>query len=189
LPLSNGAAEVAGAPVAVGLAPAVGGVPAGLPFPRPLSNGAVGAVGELMPAGDAGGVPMAPGRPGRFPLSGPATGAVGAGEVMPAGGTVGEIPPGARPAAAAPVGGGMFFGFSVWIFCFNCAALATPVQPFSIFGCATLVFTRGGAIAWTGLLILFGAATTSLSPWTLVIPPDLAAADRSTFACRSSLRR
>ena len=76
---------------------------------------------------------MAPGRPGRFPLSGPATGAVGAGEVMPAGGTVGEIPLGA-PAAVAPVGGGTFFGFSVLIFSFNCAALATPAQPFSIFG-------------------------------------------------------
>src|SRR5207248_9531861 len=114
---SNGAGEVAGASVAVGLAPAVGGVPAGLPFPRPLSNGVVGAVGagEAMPAGDAGDVPKAPGRPGRFPLSGPITGAVGAGEVMPAGGIIGEIPPGACPAPAAPVGGGMF-GFSVLIF-------------------------------------------------------------------------
>jgi len=115
LPLcfSNGAGEAAEAPVAVGLAPAVGGVPAGLPFPRPLSNGAVGAVGagEVIPAGDAGGVPKAPGRPGRFPLSGPVTGAVAPGEVMPVGGAVGEIPPGTWPVAA--VGGGMFFGFSV----------------------------------------------------------------------------
>jgi len=81
------------------------------------------------------------------------------------------------------------FGFSVLIFSFNCAALATPVQPFSIFGCATFVFMRGGAIPGAGLLILAGAATTSLSPCTFVNAPDLAAAEKSAPGCRSSLRR
>jgi hypothetical protein len=43
------------------------------------------------------------------------------------------------------VGGGIFFGFSVLIFCFNCASLGTLAQPFSIFGLATFAFTLGGA--------------------------------------------
>jgi hypothetical protein len=57
---------------------------------------------------------------------------------------VGEAP------AALPVGGGIFFGFSVLIFSFSCASLATPPQPCWIFGCATLAFTFGGAICVAG---------------------------------------
>jgi hypothetical protein len=83
----------------------------------------------------------------------------------------------------------MFLGFSVFIFCFNWASLETPDQPCSIFGCASLVFTLGGAIDLGGFCSLVGAATTSLSPCTFVKAPDLAAADRSTFAWRSILRR
>src|SRR5260370_35206333 len=95
--------------------------------------GAVGA-GGAMPAGRSSGFSTAPDRPGRLPFAGPVTEAVGAGEPMPAGGAAGEIPAGARPVAAGPVGGGMFFGFSVLIFCFNWASLGTPDQPCSSFG-------------------------------------------------------
>src|SRR6266550_2065816 len=116
--------------------------------------------GEAVPAGDLAGVPVrpgwgcSPGRPLRLPLS---TGdPVAAGEAIglpPAVGAVaaGEAPAGPRP-AAVPVGGGIFFGFSVLIFCFSCASLGTPAQPFSIFGLATFAFTLEGAAPGADLL-------------------------------------
>src|SRR5207249_10102992 len=70
------------------------------------------------------------------------------------------------PAAAAAfppaVGGAMFFGFSVLLFCFICAWAfgSTPDQPFSTLASAIFVFTVGGAISFAGLLIFIGAATT-----------------------------
>jgi hypothetical protein len=103
------AGDVTGAPVIPGC-----GRSPGLPLPLCFSNGA-GEVAEapvatgLVPA--VGGVPA--GLPFPRPLSNGVVGAAAAGEVMPVAGTVGEIPPGTCPVAAAPVGGGMFFGFSV----------------------------------------------------------------------------
>jgi hypothetical protein len=87
------------------------------------------------------------------------------------------------------VGGGIFFGFSVLIFCSTSALLETPFQPCSIFGCPTLAFTAGGATLGGALANLAGAATTSLLPCTLVSAPDLAAADKSVAVCRSILSR
>jgi len=98
-------------------------------------TGAPGA-GETLPAGDV------PGLPGGVLLGGSVARGAAAGEVMPRGVAAGEIapadlageaagvpaPPGApdgglpAPRAAARVGGGTFFGFSVLIFCFSSAS-------------------------------------------------------------------
>ena len=139
----------------------------GLPGRLPLSVGVTRApgAGETAPAGEPAGVPSAPGLPGRFPRSPGATEALTAGEAIAPGDAAGEMPPAAGEAPAAPrVGGGIFFGFSVLIFSFSCASLATPPQPCWIFGCATLVFTLGGATPGAGLLIFCGAATSSVPP-------------------------
>src|SRR5205823_2917422 len=98
----------------------------------------------------------------------------------------GDGPPGR---AAARVGGGMFFGFSLLIFCSSCALSGTPFQPRSIFGCVTFAFTAGGATLGGALANLGGAATRSLFPCTLVSAPDLAALDKSVAVCRSIARR
>src|SRR5205823_4158101 len=133
----------------------------GVRLPLPRSNGE----GEI-PAGDLAGAAVAPGGTGPpLPLGLGETGAPGA--VAPAAAVglapaAGGAPPGARP--APPVGGGTLFGFSVLIFCFSCASLGTPAQPRSIFGCATLAFTFGGAMPGAALVILFGAATINLLP-------------------------
>ena len=83
----------------------------------------------------------------------------------------------------------MFFGFSFLIFCSSSALLETPFQPRSIFGCATLAFTAGGATLGGALASFAGAATMSLSPCTLVSAPDLAAPDKSAAVCRSIVSR
>jgi hypothetical protein len=149
-----------------------------------------------------------PGLPG-VPLGGSVARGVAAGEAIPRGVAAGETAPvglpgdaagvpaapgalgGGLPAARAAgrVGGGTFFGFSVLIFCFSCASLATPVQPRLSFGCATLVFTVGGLAVGGALASLAGAATTSLFPCTLVSAPDLAAAEKLVADCRSILSR
>jgi hypothetical protein len=160
----------------------------------PLSVGVPRAAGLCATPGVAvtPGSSSRPGRPRPFPFSigepaapGDATGLPAAvGAVTP-----GEASPFARPFAAAPVGGGIFFGFSVLIFCSTSALLATPAQPLSSFGCATFAFTFGGAAPAGALLSFCGAATMSLSPWTFVIAPVLAAADKSALVWRSILRR
>src|SRR5439155_6996640 len=106
----------------------------------------------------------------------------GPGEVAaPPGAPAGLMPaPGAGlPAsrAAARVGGGTFFGFSVLIFCSSSALLETPFQPRSIFGCATFAFTAGGFAVGGALAIFGGAATRSLLPCSLVSVPALTAAE------------
>jgi hypothetical protein len=83
----------------------------------------------------------------------------------------------------------MFFGFSVLIFCSSSALLATPAQPRSTFGCATLAFTAGGLALGGAFAILVGAATTSLFPCTFVNAPDLAAVDKSAADSRSIVSR
>ena len=40
-----------------------------------------------------------------------------------------------------------------------------------------------------GLVIFWGAAITSLSPWTLVNAPDLTATAKFVAGCRSTLKR
>src|SRR4030095_4867702 len=106
----------------------------GLPWRLPFSVGVVGAPDGLPVISGS-----APGLPGRLPFS---VGiAVAPGEVTEPPAAPGAVAPGeasapARPFAAARVGGGMFLGFSVFIFSFTCASLATPAQPFCIFGCA-----------------------------------------------------
>lgn len=147
------------------------GCTADLPYALPRSNGdgkrpagAAVAPGAIRP-----GLPRGPGNTGCWapPTAGlPPTAAA---------------PPGR---AAARVGGGIFFGFSVLIFCSSCALSGTPFQPCSIFGCATLVFTAGGATLGGALASLGGAATMSLLPCTLVSAPDLAAADKSAVVSR-----
>src|SRR5438477_3173963 len=100
-----------GGPAGVGFIPG-DGRPPGLP----RSNGE----GETA-AGDLAGAPVAAGdtRPG-LPLGpGETGGALPAGDAGLAP-TAADGPPGAR--AAAAVGGGTFFGFSVLIFCFSCAS-------------------------------------------------------------------
>ena len=184
-----------GEPSAPG-APPCGGV--GLPLSNALPCAGVG-----LPAGDV------PGLPGGVALGGSVARGDTPGEVIPRGVAAGEpappgfageaggapappgVPDGGLPAprAAALVGGGTFFGFSVLIFCFSCASLGTPAQPRLIFGCATLVFTAGGLAPGGALVSLFGAATTSLFPCTFVSAPDLAAAEILAADCRSILSR
>ena len=106
-----------------------------------------------------------------------------AGLVPPAGG---GLPP---SRAAARVGGGTFFGFSVLIFCSSSALLGTPFQPRSIFGCATFAFTAGGLAAGAAFAGLSGAAIRSLFPCTLVSAPDLTAVVRLVDASRSIVSR
>lgn len=165
MPRSGGAGETrAGCPAGVGFASGVvvlasGGVPFGIGGTRP---------GLLFGPGEIGGSPPAAGAAGLAPISG-----------------CGPLP--AR--AAARVGGGMFLGFSVLIFCFSCASLGTPVHPRLSFGCATLVFTVGGLAVAGAFASLAGAATTSLFPCTFVSAPDLAAAERLVADCRSILSR
>jgi hypothetical protein len=100
-------------------------------------------------------------------------------------------PGGGLPAwrAAARVGGGTFFGFSVLIFCSSSARLATPCHPCSIFGCATFAFTTGGFAVGGAFAIFGGAATRSLFPCTLVSVPDLTAAERLPGVSRSMVSR
>jgi hypothetical protein len=80
-------------------------------------------------------------------------------------------------------------GFSVFIFCSNSALLATPFQPRSIFGCATLALTAGGFALGGAFASFWGAATKSLLPCTLVSVPDLTAALRLPGVCRSMASR
>src|SRR5437588_5159363 len=103
-------------------------------------------------------------------------------------GAIDALVPAAAAAFPPVVGGGIFFESCVLIFSFSCfCVFSSPAidQPFSIFGCATFVFTVGGAISFAALLIFIGAATTKELPCTFVRPPDLAAAATSTFVCRS----
>src|SRR6266436_6681462 len=164
LPRSDGgtASPGPGGIVAPGCRP---GLPCALP--RSKGEGETPAGAAVAPGGTRPGLPRAPGVIGVL-SPGAAIG------LSPE--TAGEPPPG-RPAAR--VGGGMFFGFSVLIFCSSSALLATPAQPRSIFGCATFVFTAGGARLGDALASLFGAPTRSLFPWTFAHAPDLAAAHRS----------
>src|SRR5438105_8722563 len=136
-----------------------------------------------MPAGPA----VAPGgtRPG-LPRGPGETGALSPGAAGGLAPAAGGLP---TTRAAARVGGGIFFGFSVLIFCSSLALSGTPFQPCSIFGCATLAFTAGGATLVGALANLSGAPTTSLLPCTLVSAPDLAAADKSPAVCRSIVSR
>lgn len=112
---------------------------------------------------------------------------------FPPGGTdsAGPVAGGGLPAPrrAPAVEGGTFFGFSVLIFCFNCASLGTPAHPRLSFGCVTLVFTAGGFAAGGAFASLGGAATISLFPCTFVSVPDLAATERLVADCRSMLSR
>jgi hypothetical protein len=154
------------------VAPVCGRAP-GLPFPRSAgggdspNEGACVAPGATRPA-----LPRAPDVPAG-PRSAPA-GLAGAG--LPA------------SRAAARVGGGTFFGFSVLIFCSSSALLGTPFQPRSIFGCATFAFTAGG-FAVGAVASFWGAATRSLLPCTFVSVPDFTAVDRFVGACRSIVSR
>src|SRR5262249_15395670 len=151
LPPSNGDGEMRPAP-SPGIAVAPGrGRPPALPLPRSNGDGEAPNEGAAVPPGAT--RPRLPGGPGD--AAGPAA------------------PPGALPAAgaalppsraAARVGGGTFFGFSVLIFCSSSALLGTSFQPCSILGCATLAFTAGGFAAGAALAILVGAATRSLLP-------------------------
>src|SRR5437870_1281412 len=138
LPSFAGAVVAPGAPAGLAVAPGSGGRPPGLPLPR--SNGE----GDR-PAGP-GGAAVTPGRgrpPGvGFPLSNGEGGPPGGAAVEPGstrpglprgpGETGGLAPPtaGLPPTAgdglppgraAARVGGGIFLGFSVLIFCFSSA--------------------------------------------------------------------
>ena len=82
--------------------------------------------------------------------------------------------PAARPVAGAPVGGGMFFGFSVLIFCCNCALAfgsEMPDQPVSSFGCAIFAFTFFGASVGGAFFTVIGAATISLPLSTFMAAP------------------
>jgi len=175
LPRSNGEGEVpAGGPGGTAVAPGRGGPP-GLPLPRSNGEGETPAGAAVAPGGTRPGLPRGPGDTGDWapPTAG-----------LPP--TAGDSPPPGR--AAARVGGGIFFGFSVLIFCSNFALSGTPFQPCSSFGFATVAFTAGGFAV--GALVSFcGAATTSLSPCTLVSPPDLAAPGKSAAVCRSIVSR
>ena len=91
--------------------------------------------------------------------------------------------------AAACVGGGIFFGFSVLIFCSSSALLGTPFQPRSIFGCATFAFTARGLAAGAAFASLCGAATRSLFPCTFVNVPDFIAVVRFVDVSRSIVSR
>src|SRR5439155_7749357 len=125
------------------------GRPPGVGFP--LSNGEGGPPGgaAVVPGSTRPGLPRGPGETGG--LAPPTAG-------LPP--TAGDgLPPGR---AAARVGGGIFLGFSVLIFCFSSACLGTPAQPCSIFGCATFAFTARGASLGGALVSWGGAATMSL---------------------------
>ena len=164
---SEGGGETCSAP-SPGIAVAPGrGRPPALPFPR--SNGA----GETPNEGGA----VAPGATRPCLPRGP-----GEVAVPPAGAPAGALPaPGAGlppSRAAARVGGGTSFGFSVLSFCSSSALLGTFFQPCSIFGCATLALTAGGFAVGGAAPILGGAPTSSLLPCTFVSVPDFRAADR-----------
>lgn len=167
LPLGLGGA-VKGVAVNPGRAPS-------LPLPRSNGEGEIPAGASVAPGGTRPGFPRGPGDTAGWP---PPTAGLAP--------TAGDSPPGR---AAARVGGGIFFGFSLLIFCSNLALSGTPFQPCSIFGCATLAFTAGGAALGGALASLGGAATTSLFPCTLVSAPDLAAADKSAAVSRSIVSR
>ena len=158
------------------VAPGRGRAP-GLPFPRstgdgePPNEGACVAPGTTRPA-----LPRGPGV-AAGPRSAPAGLVPGAGAGLPA------------SRAAARVGGGTFFGFSVLIFCSSSALLGTPFQPCSIFGCATFAFTASGFAVGGAFVSFWGAATRSLFPCTLVSVPDLNAAVRLVGASRSIASR
>ena len=178
MPRSNGAGETPPAPArGIAVVPGRGGPP-GLAFPR--SNGAgepPNDGGAVPPGATRSGLPRGPGDAAAGPPAAPA------GPVPAADG--GEPP----SRAAARVGGGTFFGFSVLIFCSSSARLETSFQPRSIFGCATFAFTDGGFMLGAPFAILGGAATSSLLPCTLVSVPDLTAADRLVGVCRSIASR
>src|SRR4029077_7928432 len=163
LPPSHGEGDTRPAP-SPGIAVAPGrGLTPGLPFPRsngagePPNEGACVAPGTTRPA-----LPRGPGV-AAGPRSAPAGFVPAAGTGLPA------------SRAAARVGGGTFFGFSVLIFCSSSAMLGTPFQPCSIFGCATFAFTAGGFAVAGALANFWGAATKSLFPCTFVSVPDLTA--------------
>ena len=168
-----GGAVAAGAPAGLVVAP---GLAPGLGLPRSNGEGEIPAGTAVAPGGTRPGLPRGPGETGSLPPG-------AAGGLAP---TAGGLP---ADRAAARVGGGIFFGFSALIFCSTSALLETPFQPCSIFGCATLAFTAGGATLRGDLASLSGAATTSLLPWTFVSAPDLAAADKSPAVCRSIVSR
>ena len=166
LPRSNGDGEI----------PAGAAVAPGLGLPRSNGEGEIPAGTAVAPGGTRPGLPRGPGETGSLPPG-------AAGGLAP---TAGGLP---AVRAAARVGGGIFFGFSALIFCSTSALLETPFQPCSIFGCATLAFTAGGATLVGALVSLGGAPTMSLLPCTLVSVPDLAAADKSAAVCRSIVSR
>src|SRR5207244_10776330 len=98
-------------PARVGFTPG-GGLPPGLPRSKgegePTPGDLTGA--PVAAGGTRPGLPLGPGETGGAPPPGDAG-------LAP---TAGDGPPGWR--AAAAVGGGTFFGFSVLIFCFSCAS-------------------------------------------------------------------
>jgi len=177
LPPSSGEGDTRSAPSSgFAVAPGRGRAP-GLPFPRSNGDGETPNEGAAVPPG--GTRPALPRGPGGAagPRSAPAGLVLGAGAGLPA------------SRAAARVGGGTFFGFSVLIFCSSSALLGTPFQPCSIFGCATLAFTASGFAVGGAFASFWGAATRSLLPCTLVSVPDLNAAVRLVGASRSIASR
>ena len=177
LPPSKGEGDTRPAPSpGIAVAPGRGRDP-GLPFPRSNGDGETPNEGGCVaPGATRPPLPRGPGVPAG-PRSAPA------GLVPPAG--IGL--PASR--AAARVGGGTFFGFSVLIFCSTSALLGTPFQPCSIFGCATFAFTAGGLAVGGAFAGFWGAATSNLLPCTFVNVPDLTAAERLPAVCRSIASR
>src|SRR5258708_24079779 len=165
LPPSSGEGDTRSAPSSgFAVAPGRGRAP-GLPFPRSNGDGETPNEGAAVPPGSA--RPPLPRGPGvaAGPRSAPAGLVPGAGAGLPA------------SRAAARVGGGTFFGFSVLIFCSSSALLGTFFQPCSSFGCATLAFTAGGFAVGGAVASLVGAPISSLLPCTFVSVPDFKAAD------------
>ena len=177
LPPSKGEGDTGPAPSSgFAVAPGRGRAP-GLPFPRSNGDGETPNEGACVAPGTA--RPALPRGPGvaAGPRSAPAGLVPGAGAGLPA------------SRAAARVGGGTLFGFSVLIFCSSSALLGTPFQPCSTFGCATLAFTASGFAVGGAFASFWGAAIRSLLPCTLVSVPDLNAAVRLVGACRSIASR
>lgn len=154
---------------------------AGLSLPFPCVDAGVAAAGAVAMGREG----AACGEPGGFANPAGDVGAIGADEAD-----------GARVwAAFSPgllLGGGTFFGSSPFIFCFNSACIfgsETWSHPFSMTGLAIFSFTVFGATGAEAFCNVSGAATTNLSPSTLVIVLDLAAAFGSTLVSRSSVIR
>ena len=130
LPRSNGEGETPVAP-SPGIAVAPGRArPPALPFPRSTGDGETPNEGSAVAPGSR--RPRLPRGPGEAagPPATPAGFVPAAGPGLPA------------SRAAARVGGGMFFGFSLLILCSNSARFETPFQPCSILGCGNFRLYR-----------------------------------------------